>query len=61
MSHDFTVAEADAATTIAARLAARHDTPDLAPLLALAALTVVEETHDPDVQDALTRAWKEHA
>ena len=59
MNTGFTTAEAEAATTIAARLATRNDNPELASLLALAALTVIEETRNPDVQDALRRAWKE--
>ena len=59
MNHDLTPAEADAAVTLAAHLAARRDAPDFASMLVIAAADMVEATRAPRVWDALTNARKD--
>ena len=59
MTRDLTPAEAEAAVTLAAHLAAERDAPDLASMLVIAAADMVEATRDPRVWDALTNARKD--
>lgn len=59
MTRDLTPAEAEAAVTLAAHLAAERDAPDLASMLAIAAADMIVATRHPLVWAALTNARKD--